>query len=400
MKKLYSNYLLTFLVFLLMFSVVAQPVEATNDAGADSGNTASPEVQDFVDQTSELLSQYSEPEQAAAEVYRSLTPRAKEILFADLKRQETKGDTELVEMYKSFMDEAAKMQYANTSSQPEVIAAASALSVLSNELVALKLPLVVRSTLYGVGAGISAAVADGPLPIGDIIAGVAGVAAAVAIGVYWDEVSSKWDGIVNAFKKAFTSIKNDVEFVIYSLAARIISRTITVKFPTTVDGKAERHMSKSLVQDLVRNINNNRTSGNNLEIYMNASFALMGVYDVKTNIKGRASRHLGDSQSNPKHTEYVDNYFNMSGYTLFISYNWKTQEVFHAHFTPTWLRTRELTYNRYQYQYVWRIYPSFSYNDRYSKTKNRNYDIERVAAMGNRGLKQDSRGKTSVVPLK
>ena len=133
---------------------------------------------------------------------------------------------------------------------------------------------------------------------------------------------------------------------------------------------------------------------------MNPSFDLMGVYDVKADIKGRTSRHLGDYQSNPKYPEYVENNFNMKGYTLFISYNWRDKEIFHAHFTPTWLRARELTYNRYRYQYVWRIYPSFSYNERYSKTKNPNFRSEENAAMNNRGLNKDGNNKTSVVPRK
>lgn len=51
---------------------------------------------------------------------------------------------------------------------------------------------------------------DGPLPVGDPIAALAGLGTVVVLSIYWDEVIAKWDGIVAAIQAAFAESARDV----------------------------------------------------------------------------------------------------------------------------------------------------------------------------------------------
>lgn len=84
------------------------------------------------------------------------------------------------------------------------------MTILSAQLAALSLPSAVVYSLKAMGAGMVAAIADGPLPIGDILLAAATVSAAVVIAANWNSISSKWTQIVAAFKKAFADSVNNV----------------------------------------------------------------------------------------------------------------------------------------------------------------------------------------------
>jgi hypothetical protein len=87
---------------------------------------------------------------------------------------------------------------------------ADALDILNTRLIALNLPTLVRYTFMAMGGGLAAAGLDGPLPIGDIIAAIVAVGGIAIIAYYWDDIAPKWDGIVSAFKEAFSVMASSI----------------------------------------------------------------------------------------------------------------------------------------------------------------------------------------------
>lgn len=86
--------------------------------------------------------------------------------------------------------------------------ASSAYTQLIRDLTALGLPTAVFNSLKAAAASLVAA-ADGPLPVGDILAVLSAVTLVTVVALNWNEVTPKWNKIVTAFKKAFaTSSKN------------------------------------------------------------------------------------------------------------------------------------------------------------------------------------------------
>lgn len=94
---------------------------------------------------------------------------------------------------------------------PSRLPLVSPLHILSTELTKLNLPLAVRYTLMAMGSGLVTAGLDGPLPAGDIIATIIAIGGNAVLVFYWDDIAHKWDGIVNAFKMAFSSMISNID---------------------------------------------------------------------------------------------------------------------------------------------------------------------------------------------
>lgn len=70
-------------------------------------------------------------------------------------------------------------------------------------LKALNLPTPVYYSFVTFASSLGAAIADGPLPIGDILLLGSGVIGCIIVGWYWDSISYKVSGIVSVFRSAF-----------------------------------------------------------------------------------------------------------------------------------------------------------------------------------------------------
>ncbi len=140
----------------------------------------------------------------AKDSYNALSPEAKAIFDNALTK-----DAELLEFHKTYVDPSFKAPSVAQRAYSTYAVAADPMTVLSAQLAALSLPSAVLYSLKAMGAGMVAALADGPLPIGDILLAAATVSAAIVIAANWNSISSKWTQIVAAFKKAFSdSISN------------------------------------------------------------------------------------------------------------------------------------------------------------------------------------------------
>ena len=93
--------------------------------------------------------------------------------------------------------------------------------VLMKELNGLGLPLAVLYSLKAMGASMVASIADGPLPVGEIMFAAATASTIVVIAANWNSVSSKMDKIARAFQKAFSTAASNIA----SAFAKIKSET-------------------------------------------------------------------------------------------------------------------------------------------------------------------------------
>ena len=176
LKKLISIVLVCTLTFLLSSSVIA-----------------------IDNRSASFITDYNKA-QIAKDIYAALSDEAK-LIF----NQSIASNPELSDFHKKYVDPSFEMpavQYSTTS---------STLSVLTQQLNQLQLPPDVLYALQALASSIIAAIADGPLPIGEIMLAVAAVDLLIVVAANWTSIASDWDSIVEAFVEAFPSMQSDLE---------------------------------------------------------------------------------------------------------------------------------------------------------------------------------------------
>jgi len=218
MKKLLTKSIVFVLCFTMIFTTLAQTVSAATEQSIKEKQAI----------------------KAAQDVFNSLSPEAKEKFVTFMENE----DNELLEIHKKQIDKEYDKKKAKedkkkqndkkkdknkngNNQQPStenngiavtnepmmIMAAASpadALSILNTRLTALNLPTLVRYTFMAMGGGLAAAGLDGPLPVGDIVAAIVAVGGIAIIAYYWNDIAPKWDGIVSAFKEAFSVMASSI----------------------------------------------------------------------------------------------------------------------------------------------------------------------------------------------
>lgn len=181
------------------------------------------------------------------------------------------------------------------------------------------------------------------------------------------------------------------------------------KFPEYIEtilvqNSATKHMNKEAVLE-VHNRIKNFSNDSNYRMYKSTRYPdqTMYVIDLVSPLNATVNRHLGNYLSGSRFTNgedpsYKNETLNLAGYSIFIITEGK--RIFHASFTPTYLRDREIEYNRYRGEFNTQHWPSYSRNDKYLQSGNVNWDSEKKSAMYNRGLLRDSKNYRSVVPYK
>ncbi|WP_432776673.1 hypothetical protein AAFJ72_07845 [Brevibacillus gelatini] len=144
-------------------------------------------------------------------------------------KQSKQGNSSLLEFHEKAVGkisidtlERANVKTKTISKNMVAKAASEPLDILSSRLDRLNLPRPVYYSMMAVGGGIAAAAVNGPLPIGDIIGVITAIGAGVVVGIYWDEVEGKFEGIVSAFKAAFSSMANKIDKAFTSLYAQAV----------------------------------------------------------------------------------------------------------------------------------------------------------------------------------
>lgn len=190
MKKLTTKVLSFILTLSMMLSLMVPAFAAENyDSEGALSNT-----QESID--------------AAREAYAALTPEAKAIFDASLTY-----DTEMLKFHTTYVDQNFTPPAPRPQTRSAVAvagAAADPMQVLMVELGGLGLPSAVLYSLKAMGAGMVAAIADGPLPVGDILLAAATASAVVVIAAHWDVVSPKFNQITRAFQSAFSTAASNI----------------------------------------------------------------------------------------------------------------------------------------------------------------------------------------------
>lgn len=168
--------------------------------------------------------------QLAKEAYDSLSTEAKKIFEDSLAL-----DSEMMEFHKNYVDPSFKVKRDVLTIGTRAVAT-DPMTILTAQLAALSLPSAVVYSLKAMGAAMVAAIADGPLPIGDILLAAATASTVVVIAANWNTVSSKWSSIISAFKKAFSDSASNVVSAFSKIKSEINS-TLKTSPCVTVSGK-------------------------------------------------------------------------------------------------------------------------------------------------------------------
>lgn len=175
----------------------------------------------------------------ARNTYNSLSGEAKVIFDSALL-----SDPEMMDFHIAYVDSnyVIDMPKDQPSLATMAVATADPMTILTTQLAALSLPTAVTYSLKALGASMVAAVADGPLPIGDILLAAATVGTAAVIAANWNEIAPKWNGIVNAFTTAFSNSVSNVVSAFKTILGNVNSKledepNITVSGKTiTING--------------------------------------------------------------------------------------------------------------------------------------------------------------------
>ena len=186
MKRIIRCICLT-LVFAMVLSTGAIAADATKQNESET--------------VSFLVDNYDEA-QIAQDTYANLSPEAKQLFDQLLAR-----NPRLAEYHRNNVDSSFRADLTDTYAVPKPN---DPLELLAAELAALALPASVEYSLEAMGAGMVAAVADGPLPVGDILLAASTASAAIVVAANWNLVSSKWSRIINAFTTAFSTMVSNV----------------------------------------------------------------------------------------------------------------------------------------------------------------------------------------------
>lgn len=139
-------------------------------------------------------------EEILVKAYENLSDGAKEIFNSAIA-----SNHELVEYHRRYIDRSYNANEYSTSNINR-----SATDIISSGLSDLGLPVQVQEALNLLASGILAALADGPLVVGDIYALSISLYTAVVIAIYWDDIVECWDDIVTLFQQAYSTIQSSI----------------------------------------------------------------------------------------------------------------------------------------------------------------------------------------------
>lgn len=174
---------------------------------------------------------------------------------------------------------------------------------------------------------------------------------------------------------------------------------------------ATKHIELEGLNEIAERIRRDRNNDGNLEVFVSTTDireSVLLVFDINSSLRTTVNRHLGNyiDGSRMSDTTYRNERLNLNGYTVFLIYNYRDQQLFHAHFVPQADRREELKYMRYVGNFDLQIFDKVrhtpSYNEHLQRTETERSDYERKyrQAKRDRNLLRDSDGNKSVVPYK
>lgn len=177
-----------------------------------------------------VVNENQDEQEIAASIYNSLSPEAK-LIF----EQTISSNPELLEFHKKYVDKSFVVNPVKVTTIGESKVTGPA-AILAAELAKLSLPVDVTYSLNAMGAGMVAAIADGPLPVGDIVLAATTASAIVVLAANWNDVVSKWSKIVDAFEIAFKESATNVVKAFKKIRTKV-NKKLKTKPCITIAGK-------------------------------------------------------------------------------------------------------------------------------------------------------------------
>ncbi|MDR0445433.1 MAG: hypothetical protein LBH17_00095 [Oscillospiraceae bacterium] len=212
MKRLFTKFLSSILILALLLSIT--PV------GASAFNDSTP-VGTFSYEDIPVSLTAEEEAQIARDAYYGLSPKAKLIFNQMLTIDPNTRSYHINNIDGSFIANNSFSAYLAEIHTTAATSSAGTLTTIVYQLNALNLPTSVVYSLEAVAAGIIAALADGPLPFGDILLLVATAGAVIVIAANWSAISTKWNAIVTIFINAFSSIATAIVDTFAEISAEV-----------------------------------------------------------------------------------------------------------------------------------------------------------------------------------
>jgi hypothetical protein len=132
------------------------------------------------------------------------------------------------------------------------------------ELGGLGLPSAVLYSLNAMGAGMVAAIADGPLPVGDILLAATTASAVLVIAAHWDVVSPKFNQITRSFQKAFSTAASNILSAFSKIKSDAKKEADKADKKEKEKAKAE---SKKRIEDVLKGKTKDHKTKGNTNIY-------------------------------------------------------------------------------------------------------------------------------------
>lgn len=194
--------------FILTLAIVfgfTAPAFTLNNALAYEGQSI-----EIINENIEIIDEIVNIE-ALKELFATMSPEAIEIYESSLTE-----DKEQLDFY---------VQYINPDFEPqdEYMDERFATNPISNiqvGLTALGFNFYIRTGFTAIASGIVAALADGPLLVGDTLGAVLAGGGFLIIALNWDTIAPKWNQVVNLFKKEFSAAAGEIVRLFDKIKAR------------------------------------------------------------------------------------------------------------------------------------------------------------------------------------
>lgn len=190
-----KQFIATSLTLVMLFIPTANVFASSNIEVTKSTNYEinADELLDEAENIASTLSEEDLTSEVLKENFENMSEEARQIFL-----NEIKYDEELLNFHKENIDPSCTLEKPRRSKR-----SAGTLTLVRTGLERIGLPRAVRYALTQWAGSLLAALADGPLPIGDAVALGDTVVTAIIVGMYWDDIKNDTDEIIDVFKDAF-----------------------------------------------------------------------------------------------------------------------------------------------------------------------------------------------------
>lgn len=295
-------------------------------------------------------------------VFEEMTPEAQSLFLNYMMT----SDVKMLQLHQKYVDNNVRLNTKTINTQRSmqsfavrsVTSLSDQLKILSYQLGLIGLSESVKYALMSAGSSILAALADGPLLVGDIVAIIVAAGCAVVLIANWDSVSSNWSKIIKAFqiafkgditsssmKSAFTKAEPNFSnpyLVMQQVASTIRNAPVTKSF--------SKHIDTALTLKFVKQKNAVRI------YYSPITKKALFVYEIPNGIRANLNRDFYE------HSQWQLTNYDISGAKLFVIFAMDTHTLIHAHLRLFRDDTESM---RYGNKMSWQIKPNMCYSPIY-----------------------------------